>query len=125
MGVPELNEGIDVNRIDEIRQRCGHDYYGWHSGDIKTLLAEVDRLTEDNERLTGISNNSDMPKYLDAVARMHAAEAQAVVAEAAIQRATALIGAWPDGNERVSDYAAARGQCKRAVAAALSGEEEA
>lgn len=44
-----------------------------------------------------------------------------------IARVEAVVAAWPDGGESRSEYAAARGQCKRAVVAALAspvGEEQ-
>lgn len=42
--------------------------------------------------------------------------------QAVLAQVEALVTAWPDGDERASDYAAARGQCKRAVLQVLRGE---
>lgn len=48
-----------------------------------------------------------------------------LAAAEAIERVRRTVEAWPFGDERVSEYAVARGQCKRAVIRALEGATDA
>lgn len=99
--------------------RCRHCGVPWPC-DAARAADEAERLREKVDALT--------TEYLarrDAWQSRHRNRADDAEAErdrlrAQVDAVRATVGSWPDGDERFGGYAAARGQAKRAVLAALA-----
>ena len=116
----ELVESLDRIAVER-------DTFKTERGELRAEVSDSSRLIwKQAQLLTGVVNAvRGKPGPLELHSHHDAAElVQAVVAErdalsARLQAVRDTVESWPDGNERASAYAAARGQCKRAVLAAL------